>query len=216
VEAVTSATGVSKTVSFSAEREGYGEYTVTIGSLSGSFAVMTQGQIIAARSYAAMNGMQTCKMDMSIVMMITDPTIGEIGLTANAHEDLDIANKEIYMYADMIMTLFGQEVEMSMEAYIFEDWMYSMVESEVLPQEENGKWYKQKTSQAELDSVWNDRDITGQQIALLGEVGAVEIIGTEKIRGIECYKVQVNLDIEALEAYLKTQLGFEDVFPPGY
>jgi hypothetical protein len=215
VEAVAATAGDSKIVSFSLEREKYGEYTVIIGSLTGSFELMTQGQLIAAKSYAAMEGIETCRMDMDIEVAMTNPTLGGIEFVASAHKNMDITSNRIYMDMDVIMTMFGEELAMSTEVYIFEERMYMMVESEVLPPEEDGKWYKQKISQTEFSDAWEQQDITTQQFGLLEEAGDVEIMGMEEIRGVECYKIKVNPDVEALEAYLKTQLGYEYSFPPG-
>jgi len=97
--------------------------------------------------------------------------------------------------------------------YLVGDWMYMKMEMPGLPPEIMGTWFKMQMTDVELGDLWEQQNIAGQQFDLLADFTDVELLGTEMVNGVECYKLQVTPDIETLWAWAQMQEGMEGLDP---
>ena len=103
---------------------------------------------------------------------------------------VDLENRE--MKADMTMNVAvpGEpEIDMEMEMYLIGDMMYMLVEIPGTPP----TWVKSEMP----EGYWEQQSQTESQIELL-EAAQVEVIGSEKVKGVDCYVLQLTPDLEQL------------------
>lgn len=164
---------------------------------------------IVADAIAADAVLNTCQfdMDMLVEMQVTmEGETSELTMTADAEGAIDEPGKKMYLDMDMIMTMAGeQDLEMSMEMYLVEDWMYMKVE---VPGEPS-MWTKSPVETGD----WEAQDIASQQIDWLFDA-EVKFLRTETVDGTECYVMEVTPDLEKLWALMQSTEAVEEL-PPG-
>ncbi len=113
----------------------------------------------------------------------------EMTMVMDGSGTLDLDNKQMRMDMTMSMAMPGIEMEMGMEMYVIGDMMYMLGE---IPGMEP-TWTKSEMP----EEYWEEMSQVEPQIELL-EVAQVEVIGSERVGGIDCYVLEVTPDLEQL------------------
>lgn len=99
----------------------------------------------------------------------------------------------------------AQEMYMVLEdagkIYIVDDWMYMEIAGM--------GWIKMELE----EGTWEQEDVTAQQLLVLENYIEVKILGREQINGVDCYKIEVVPDLQALWDWAMEQ---EDIGDLGY
>ena len=140
----------------------------------------------------SLQDIKTYQFDMDMTMDMAAEAEGEaveMTMVMDSSGALDIENGQMRMDMTMSMAMPGLEMEMGMEMYLIGDMMYMFME--ILGMEP--MWVKSEMP----EGTWEEMSQTEAQIELL-EAAEVEVIGTERIRGIDCYVLEVTPDMEQL------------------
>lgn len=100
----------------------------------------------------------------------------------------------------------GQEENgsaISVEMYLLNDTMYMKID---------GNWTKTKFSEMSLKDIWKQQDKIGQQRDSIN-ASNITLLGTEKVNGIECFKVKAIPDMKSYVTLEKEQLGSMEALP---
>lgn len=151
-------------------------------------------QEIAEAAILASAEINTYQFDMDMEMTTAIPGEAPVTMTMDMNGALDMPNTKMYADTQLTMSILLETVQMSMEMYIIGDWMYMKVEMFGLPPE----WMKTQMPEEEMASIWEQQDIAYQQHYLLTGFSEVELLGTETVNGVECYKLRVITDMEKL------------------
>ena len=95
---------------------------------------------------------------------------------------------------------------MRMEMYVLDGWVYMKMAAPDVPSPMSG-WMKFQVPAG----YWEDQDVAAQQLDLLESTFEVELLGTDVVDGIECYKLRVTPDLEKLRAWAQRRIGMEGV-----
>lgn len=119
---------------------------------------------------------------------------------------LDLENREMRMDMTVSMVMFGEDMEVSGEIYLIGDMVYTMVEDP----EMGSMWSKSEIP----EGFWEQMNQVEPQIELL-EVVQVEVLGSEKVKGVDCYMLQLTPNIEQLWQLAMQQAGVtgEEMLP---
>lgn len=159
---------------------------------------------IAEAAMAAAAELDTCQFDMDMDMTMTGETPAT--MTLDAEGAIDEPSEEMYMDMDMTMEMAGEEdMEMSMKMYVVEGWMYMWIDMGIpgMP----AMWMKAPMT----EGMWQEQNITSQQLDLLEDFVDVELLGSEMVSGADCYKLRVTPDLEKLWTWAQMQQGMEEV-----
>ena len=130
------------------------------------------------------------ELEMEMTMPGETPVNMTMGMTGTA----DYPDQEMYADTTVIMSMPPETMEMSVEMYIIDDWIYTKTEMPGLVTE----WMKMQFAEAEMELVWEEQDIASQQQDLLIGFSEVELLDTEMVDGVECYKLLVTPDMDKL------------------
>jgi len=112
---------------------------------------------------------------------------------------LDPGNEQMMMDITVNMAVPEEdEIEMEMEMYLIGDMMYMMMD---VP-EMGPMWMKSEMP----EGTWEEMSQVESQIELL-EVAQVKVIGSEKVRGVDCYVLELTPDAEQLWQLVRQQTG---------
>jgi len=135
---------------------------------------------------------KTYQFDMDMTMDMAAEAEGEtfeMTMVTDSSGALDLENRRMMMDMTMSMAMPGLEMEMGMEMYLIGDMMYMFMES---------PWVEPMWAKLEMpEGTWEEWSQTEAQVGLL-EVAQVEVIGSERVRGIDCYVLEVTPDVEQL------------------
>ena len=135
---------------------------------------------------------KTYQFDMDMTMDVAAEAEGEtfeMTMVTDSSGALDLENRRMMMDMTMSMAMPGLEMEMGMEMYLIGDMMYMFMES---------PWVEPMWTKLEMpEGTWEEWSQTEAQVGLL-EVAQVEVIGSERVRGIDCYVLEVTPDMEQL------------------
>ena len=135
----------------------------------------------------------TYQFDMDMTMDMAGEAEGEVFEAAMAVDfsgTVDIENRQMKADMTMNMAMPGEdEMEMGMEMYLISDMMYMMMD---VP-EMGPMWMKSEMP----EGTWEEMSQVESQIELL-EVAQVKAIGSETVRGVDCYVIQLIPDVEQL------------------
>ncbi len=140
----------------------------------------------------SLQDMKTYQFDMDMTMDMVVEAEGEaVEMTTviGGSGALDIENGQMMMDTTMSMAMPGFEMEMGMEVYLIGDMMYMFME---IPGMEP-MWVKSEMP----EGTWEEMNQVEPQIELL-EAAQVEVIGSERVGGIDCYVLEVTPDMEQL------------------
>jgi len=138
----------------------------------------------------ALDDIRTCEFEMDMTMDMAAEYEGEtVEMTTVADSTglLDLENRQMMMDTTMSMTMPGLEMEMIMEVYLMGDMMYMFMEAPGM----EPMWAKSEMP----EGTWEEMNQVEPQIELL-EAAQVEVIGSARVRGIDCYVLEVTPDME--------------------
>ena len=143
----------------------------------------------------ALNNTETYKLDMDMDIEMTVEAEGEtiemtMGAASSGAIDMENGEMKMDMVIDMVVPDEG-EMEMEMVMYVIDDMMYAGMDMPLLT--EGPMWVKSEIPEGILEQM----NQVESQIELL-EYAQVEVIGSEKVKGIDCYVIEVTPDMDQL------------------
>jgi len=181
------------------------------GEVAEEKAELTSAQDIVNGVIVSWAGVRTYQFDMDMTMDIAAEIEGEsfeATMAVGSSGALDIENGQ--MRADMTMNMAApeeDEIKMEMEMYLIGDMMHVMMD---VP-EMGPTWVKSEMP----EGYWEDANQVKAQIEFV-EVSQVEVIGSEKVRGVDCYVLQLTPDVKQLWQMVMQQAAVtgEEMLPP--
>ena len=140
-------------------------------------------------------------MTMDMAFEVEDEAFGQ-DMAMGFSGALDLENRQMIMDMTMSTEMFEEALEISAEMYIIGDMVYTMVEDP----ETGSKWEKSKMTPEFWEEVNQYINQVEPQMELL-EVVQVEVIGSEKVGGVDCYVLQLTPDMEQLWQLAMQQAG---------
>ena len=199
-ESVTLSPSGSETITFDVSRGDVGTYAVSIGNLSGSFDVMPIDWLLQAADMAQTN-ISSCQFQMYTEVTISNETPETMITEMSAA--LDEADSEMYLDLQSTSVPPSDSEQMRVAMYMVGEWVYTFSYYPDMPSEGRGTWIKTPLTE-EHQSLLQLEFITTSYDSLLEIIPSLELIGTEVVEGIECYKLQFSLSEEDMM----------DTFPP--
>lgn len=143
----------------------------------------------------ALNNTETYKFDMDMDIEMTVEAEGEtiemtMGAVSSGTIDMENGEMKMDMVIDMVVPDEG-EMEMEMAIYVIDDMMYAGMDMPLLT--EGPMWVKSEIPEGILKQM----NQVESQIELL-EYAQVKVLGSEKVRGIDCYVLEVTPDMDKL------------------
>jgi len=138
----------------------------------------------------ALDDVTTCEFEMDMTMDVAAEYEGEtveMTTVTDSSGVLDLENREMMMDTTMNMTIPGLDMEMTMELYLMGNMMYMYMEAPGM----EPMWAKSEMA----EGTWEDLDQVEPQIELL-EAAQVDVIGSARVRGVDCYVLEVTPDME--------------------
>ncbi|MBA7560850.1 hypothetical protein ES708_02481 [subsurface metagenome] len=164
--------------------------------------------------FESLDDISTYQFDMDMAMEAAGEAEGEafeMTMTMGFSGALDLENRQMRADTTMSMALPGEdEMEMGMEMYIIDDVGYMM--TDMLGMEPT--WMKSEISEADWEEVSEGMSQAESQIELL-QGAQVEVIGSETVKGIDCYVLQLTPDMGQLwqTVMQQTQVAGEEILP---
>ena len=150
----------------------------------------------------------TCDFDIDMTMDMVVEAEGEtveMTTVTDSSGVLDLENEEMMMDITMSMTMLGLDMEMLMEVYLIGDMMYMYTEAPGM----EPTWVKSEMA----EGTWEDMNQVEPQIVFL-EAAQVEVVGSARVRGVDCYVLEVTPDMEQVWEVVMQQAELtEEVFP---
>lgn len=172
---------------------------------------------LVQRAQSNVDDAQTCKMEGTMSMDMSAGTDGMEGFPSMSMNmemtgkiDFENQSMELLEDVDMTMEMFGSfSMTTLLQCYLKDGWMYIGVGT---PDSESTFW--QKTQISEMDTFWQGAGLVQSDVdsivEILGSATEVTIEGTEKVKGVDCYYVEVELDPTALWEVLMGSMTEED------
>ncbi len=203
-ESVTLSPSGSETITFDVSRGDVGTYAVSIGNLSGSFDVMPIDWLLQASDLAqASISSYQFETYMEVTTSMETPGNSIIMEMSGANDEAD--NE---MYVEMQITSvppFDSE-QTRTAMYLVGEWVYNFSYYSGMPPEATGTWFKMPVTEELQQSLLMQQEyFTVPSYDSLSEnIPSLELMGTEVVEGIECYKLQ----------FLLNEEDMIDTFPP--
>ena len=141
----------------------------------------------------SLDDIRTYQFDMDMTMDMAGEVEGEVfegTMVIDSSGASDFENRQMRMDVTLNVAVLGEdEIEMAMAMYLIGDMMYTMME---IP-EMGPMWMKSEMP----EEYWEEMRQVEPQIELL-EVSQVEVIGSERVGGVDCYVLEVTPDLEQL------------------
>ena len=152
---------------------------------------------------------RTYQFDMDMTMDMVAEAEGEaveMTMVMDSSGALDLENRQMMMDMTTSMAMPGEdEIEMGMAMYLIGDMMYMFME---IPGMEP-MWVKSEMP----EGTWEEWNQTEAYIGLL-EAAQVEVIGSERVGGIDCYVLEVTPDMEQVWQLIMQQAELTGEMPP--
>jgi len=164
--------------------------------------------------FESLDDISTYQFDMDMTMEAAGEAEGEafeMTMTTGFSGALDLENRQMRADITMSMALPGEdEMEMGMEMYIIDDVGYVM--TDMLGMEPT--WMKSEVSEADWEEVSEGMSQAESQLELL-QGAQVEVIGSETVKGIDCYVLQLTPDMGQLwqTVMQQIQVAGEEILP---
>jgi len=160
---------------------------------AGGGVELTLAQEIVDGVIESLDDIRTGQFDMDMTMDMAGEAEGETfeaTMVMDSSGALDFDNRQMRMDLTMYMAMPGEpDVEMAMEIYFIGDMMYMLIEVPGM----GPTWMK-----AEMpEGSWEQMSQVQSQVELL-EAAQVEVIGSEKVRGVDCHVLQLTPDMAQL------------------
>ena len=127
--------------------------------------------------------------------MAGEAEVVEMSIAIDFSGAMDLEDKK--MSADVTMSaleLWGEgETEIAFEEYIIDDMAYIMTERPG----EGPMWQKDEFSETDWEEITEVLGFAERQVELL-QAADISVIGSEKIKGVDCYVLQLTPDLEQL------------------
>lgn len=157
----------------------------------------------------ALDDIRAYEFEMDTTLDMAGEAEGEafeitMGIVSSGALDLDNRQIGLNMAVNVAMPE-EDEMEMTVEAYLIDNMGYSMMDAPGT----DPTWEKEEVSEAEWEEVIEALMLARPQVELL-ESAEVEVIGSEKVKGVDCYVLRVTLDMVQLWETVRQQatLGF--------
>jgi hypothetical protein len=171
--------------------------------------LLPPADLIIEKVPQAMSDVKTYQfeLDMSIDMALEaeDEAYGET-ITMELGGTFDLENREMMMDVFVSLVMFAGGVEMSGEMYLIDDMLYAMNEDPEL----GSTWSKVEMP----EGYWEEVSQIEPQVELLKAV-QVEVVGSENVKGVDCYILNLIPDVEQLWQLAMQQSGVtgEEMLP---
>jgi len=189
---VVVAGGATETVRFTFTRSTAGTCTVRLGELSGTFEVLSESDI-AARAAEAMREAKSYQGDTTFTMAMKVEAEGEVveaPMVMGTDYAIDIENRQYEAHITVTAGVPGEGgFETGVEMYLLEGILYTLAQMPGEP----AVW----VAEAAPAGTWEALQVLPEQAALLDDA-EVTLLGTEKVDGVDCYKLGVVTDRQAL------------------
>jgi len=162
----------------------------------GTEASLSAEQVLE-NTMAAQADVESFQLDATITVDVQSPE-ADASISANADCALDLKDKEIEAIASVAMSIPGMTMNVEMEAYAVDGYIYMM--TSMFGQEE---W----TKQAIPAETWQTIENSQGQIDSLLEAVEAEIVKEESLNGIDCYVLALTPDLDQLQQALLEQPG---------
>jgi hypothetical protein len=141
----------------------------------------------------SLDDITTFQFDMDMTVDMSGETEGEafeMTMAMDSGAEVDVENREMGMTLNMDMAVPDEgEMKIGMEYYLIKDVLYMSTEGlEIDPM-----WMKLTMP----EGTWEEMSQAGSQIELL-KTAQVKVIGSEKVRGMDCYVFELTPDMEQL------------------
>jgi hypothetical protein len=144
---------------------------------------------------AAMNTYQS-KMQTSMSMSFLGTTM-KLDMSTSAVAD--VPGKKLFMDNTIVTTGAGA-TSMTQQMYIINDTLYMKINSAESGLDPN-TWYKELMPAADQQAMWTSQDV-GDQFQILLDAAVLQVVGTETVNGVQCYKLKITPNIDKFMAYL--------------
>lgn len=163
-------------------------------------AELPSAQEIVDGVIESLGDIRTGQFDIDMTMDMAGGAEGEAFEATMAMDSsgvLDFENRQMRMDMTMSMAMPGEpQIEVGMEIYLISDMMYMFME---VPEREP-MWAKLEVPEGS----WEQMNQVEPQVELL-EAAQVKVIGTERVRGVDCYVLQITPDVEQVWQMLVQQ-----------
>jgi hypothetical protein len=107
---------------------------------------------------------------------------------------VDIVNKQMRMEMTMNMAAPGEEeMDMGVEMYLLDDEVYMTADMPGM----DSAWRKSELTEEQWEEMMEIINLAESQLELL-DITKVRVTGTEEIKGVDCYVLQLTPDVEQL------------------
>jgi outer membrane lipoprotein-sorting protein len=163
---------------------------------------LPMAQEIVDSAVQALNDVVSYQFETTSTMGVSGEAEGEViegSETMNQSGTLDLANWQMHMVLTQHGVMTGaDDIDMTQEAYLIDDMVYVMTETS----DTGITWMKT----AIPAGYWERMNLIGLQTELL-ETAEIEVIGSEKAGGVDCYVLEATPDKEKLWQLFMQQLG---------
>lgn len=150
------------------------------------------GTVACSDGGAASNGMTGAE----IMAMSETATVNSLQFSATVETGMMGETYGMYMAGaideadrEMYMTMTSPDiVDYTMQIYIADDWLY------MIDPEYGTSWIKTQLT----EDMWEEQNLTAQNMELLDNFIKAEYIGMENIGGLNCYKIEVDPSWDAI------------------
>ncbi len=166
-------------------------------------------QEIVDNAVQALDNIRSYQFEMNMTMDVTGESEGEAfegTVSTDYNCVLDLENRRMKIAVTMNTAMTGEaDTNAATETYFVDDMMYMMTETS----DTGITWMKT----AIPTGYWAQMNQVESQVAILG-TAQVEVVGSEKVGGVDCYVLEATLDLEQLWQLFMQQLGMtSDMMP---
>jgi hypothetical protein len=175
----------------------------------GSEEEQITGQELIDGTLASIENQETCRYEESKSFTMSgtfDDEYAEVDYSTDVSGVIDMVAQEMQLDTTMsteVRALTQAKETIAAKEYILGDMAYVGLVREGLPVE----WVKGDVS----GDFWESLDCMSSQIALI-RGGEAVILGTEKVKGVDCYIAEISPDMDELLEYMGSQLQQEYLF----
>jgi len=157
---------------------------------------------IVDRVIEAQKSIKTARSDINMTMDMAgeaEDESYEATMVMDMSYILDVDGRKVASDVTMSIDVLGEEeMDMATKTYIIDDMMYMMMDAP----EMEPMWMKSEMP----EGIWDSINQIESQVELL-RTAQVKVIGSEKVRGVDCYVVELTPDAEQLWQLFMQQLG---------
>ena len=150
----------------------------------------------------SLDEIRTYKLDMDATTDMAGDVMGEaleVNIVTDFDGTVDLENRQMRMDVTMNTEVLGEdEITRGVEMYLIGAMAYMLTEAPEMPP----AWVKSEIPEV----LWKQMSQVESQIELL-EAAQVDLIGSEKVGGIDCWVLQVTLDMDQLWQFFMQQTG---------